>query len=338
MNSEPVPVPVRDLLWRLPELLEGPEPVLSRPKVREYLKSDPDAAMAIAVVAEMSRTMREASALLRSRPPAGRRSPALAIETARRCFRKQLVDLLFELGIVEFWRATQQAGVPFFSDALRDVPATKPPAEDVLPRIADVLGMNLASIWPAQEAGGPLPEVLRAGESPSLAHAERLMNACDALIPDLPGVRFFRLLIPQLQGRPVLPSAWLDFVRTADGAFDKHAALIQAGHLLFLAGDLRASVQANELALRHCPSSPFPPYFIALYGALAGEEAALADRLCRWSECIRASSSLLLAAVTQVRHDRLLWKRLAVRSAKPASHALSRLPPAIANALDEVLR
>ena len=125
----------RDLVYRLPELLEGPEPVLERPQVKEYLQTNPEMQGALLAVGEMARAL----ALGSDRPPSLPRSTARIlsrpVQTARTYFAQELATVLFDQGVAHYSRATRELGIaahPHLFD-VSPLPASQLPAETPQP-------------------------------------------------------------------------------------------------------------------------------------------------------------------------------------------------------------
>ncbi|MBI4881380.1 MAG: hypothetical protein HY812_17220 [Planctomycetes bacterium] len=338
MDAEPVPVAMKDLLRRLPELLAGSEPVLSRPKVREYLKQDPAAGALITVIAELARAMSEGSELVRALPRATVRSLAKPIETARRYFKKELVDLLFDIGLAEFEQVTNGMGMSFPSPntgrALFPRGASR---KRVVLSVADALEIDLesclsASGFSSSDLGG-----FFSSEQASLSRVTRLMGACDTLIPGLDGVQFFTVLTPELVGQPGRSSSWLDYVRSASTPYCKHAGLLQAAHSYSADGEYQMARRLDELALRHHPTSVMAPYLSALHAALAGDVSVLQSRLADWLHSLGALPGAESLPARLFHEDRALWSKVRVRDRTAFDRAVSHLPEDLAGRIQETL-
>ncbi|MBI4879914.1 MAG: hypothetical protein HY812_09690 [Planctomycetes bacterium] len=338
MEPEPVPVAARDLIWHLPELLEGTDPVLARPQVREYLKTDPAAGASIEAVALLAQAMSRGAQRVRSLPRATLRPLTRPVEKARRFFKKELVDLLFDAGLAEFDEATKATGLAFDSHLASRSPRCAEGLSRPIDDLARSLELDPRSFLPAEVLAILGSERCSHVGRPSLARAERLMRACDATLPGLDGVRFYLVLVPQLQGTPSDVSVWLDYAASSRTMFTTHAGLAQAAHAAVVAGRPDQAVDLSQRAQRLSPGSILVPYFVALYGALAGQLDALPSRVAEWSSSIGSSRAVVDLAATQVRSDAALWLRVRDLHSDALLRMAARLPAALAMAFDKVMR
>ncbi|MBI4880377.1 MAG: hypothetical protein HY812_12075 [Planctomycetes bacterium] len=312
--------------------------MLERPQVRDYLKTDPAAREAIEAVALLAQAMAGGAAMVRATPRATVRALSRPVEKARRYFKKELVDLLFDVGLADFNEATKAMGLAFdtclSSKPLRPIAVCSRRIAD----LASALDLDPRSFVSAEALASLEPEQPGAALPASLARADRLMRACDAVLPGLDGVRFYLLLIPQLQGRPASLSEWLGFCGSVRWMSDKHHGLTQAAHAAVAAGRPDQALELSRMALRLSPGTALVPYFVALHGALAGELDMVAPRLADWSDSIGSAHAVLDLAATQVGSDADIWRRLARVMPGALSQVAARLAAPLAQAFEEVMR
>jgi len=327
MKTRPdlVPVSVRDLIEHLPELLAGSEPVLRREAVRTYLRANPDASSAILAVAHAARAMRSASDWMRALPRHAGARLCRPLEIARKYFRKELVGLLFDVGLADFEEASERLGLALDRRATAGRAGPPPDLTRVTGQLAEALGLDaLPAALPAHDPDDPL------------ARAEQLMAACDDLIPGLFGVRFYRLFLPQLRTGKSDSRAWMRYVDEAPGASDKYAGLCRAARAHLLEGRPEVAADLSAQAGAHAPHSTFPPYSAALCRGWMNAPDRMADSLNRWLEQIGPFPVRAQLGARQVRSDRHLWRPILRRTEAALERVRDGLPEPIATAFQEI--
>jgi len=332
---EPVDLSVKELIAHLPELLEGREPILSRENVREYVRRDPAAGAALQAVAHVARSVSEASDWMHTLPAASAAILTRPVATAKKHFKKEMVDLMFAVALSEFEQATWKAGCSFDSCA-GGVQESQPiDLEHTAAELAEALGLpgtlpaGLSRFLSEQRPRDPI----RSG----LVRTGHLMSACEELRPGRDGVLFYRRLVPQLLEGTRDPRGWVEFAEASAGWFCRKSGLCRAADDALHTGEFDLAVEMSELADWYSPSSWFPVYALVLIRCLTGDRQAMAFDVERFRELLSASDAWNDFSLRQVQLDHQLWSRAALDNPRIVEAAASRMPQTLAMSLEEVL-
>lgn len=333
---EPVDLSVKELIHNLPELLEGKEPILTRPRVLDYLKTDPTAGAAIQAVAHAARAMSGASDWMHSLPPRSASSLMRPVETARKYFRKEMVDLMFAVGLAEFERATWRMGRAFDSHALGARACENVDLRLVPTQLAEALGLSEAApaglaAYLSMNGGG---DQTRQG----LEKAEHLVRACEDLWPGTSGtIQFYRIVLPQLREGTHEPKVWVEFVRSSSEHLNRKSGLCRAASDALHLEDFDLALRASQEADCYSPPSWFPAYTCALIRCLSGDRQGTIFEVERCQELLGGSDAWNILAAHRVQLDLPLWRRAARDNPHAVETAASRMPRNAARILQEVM-
>ncbi|MFH0944291.1 MAG: hypothetical protein V2A76_03760 [Planctomycetota bacterium] len=339
MLPDLAPIKTRELVWHLPELLEGRDPVLERPQVVEYLKTDAEARATLLAVAEVARTL---IAGTERRPRLPRRTiiqMSRPVETAVRYFKTQMVELLFKVGLDQFERATWEMGFAYDSHAQRSPSRLRGDLSTVPQRLMDSLGLTSRSLGEHEDHVNRMTGLLGKKGDRQLEHVLELMKAGDALIPGLQDVRFYLLEIPVLAGESAEAKVWLEFARTAGGgSLAQAAGLYRLSGTLLAKGAYRDAGQAIESAVLLGPQSMSTLLVSALCGALTGDSRLLERRLASWLEWASRSERCQQMGMFQIQEHGRHWKVACSVIPRRMDEIFDLAPPKIAEAFRGVMQ
>ena len=99
MSEQRPPFDVKRMIRDLPELLEGPEPILGTAAAKETIRSDPEARAMLTAAAMTAATLTKMSPRATRRPII--REPGLlrSVEQARKFFATRLVESVFDVAL-----------------------------------------------------------------------------------------------------------------------------------------------------------------------------------------------------------------------------------------------
>jgi len=337
MLPDPAPISTRELVWHLPELLEGSEPVLERPQVVQYLKTNAEARATLLAVAEVARTVIAGS---ERRPRLPRRTivqMSRPVETAIRYFKVQMVELLFRVGLDQFERVTWELGMAYGSHALRSSPPPRGDLSAVPQRLMDSLGLTARSLGEQKDHVRTMATLLGEGTQEGLQHALDLMRACDVLFPGREVPRYYLIEIPSI-GRPSNDvRTWLKYVSDATRSNTRAAGLSKAANILREQGEYGLAARASEQAVLHDPQTMLLQFHSALGGALIGDARMLEQRLSSWAEWVSRSEKYEEIGVRHIHDLGKYWRIGCAGLSRSMEELFEKTPARIRTAVSEVM-
>ncbi|MFH0944883.1 MAG: hypothetical protein V2A76_06765 [Planctomycetota bacterium] len=337
MLPDLAPIKTRELVWHLPELLEGREPVLERPQVVEYLKTDAEARATLLAVAEVARTL---IAGTERRPRLPRRTivqMSRPVETAVRYFKTQMVELLFKVGLDQFERATWEMGFAYDSHAQRSPSRLRGDLSTVPQRLMDSLGLTSRSLGEHEDHVRTMTALLGEESEDGLAHALALVKACDVLLPGRDVPRYYLIEIPSISRPSNDVGIWLQYLSEATNSRTRAAGLSKLADILREQGEYGLAEEASEQAVLCEPQSMVLLFRSALGGALVGDQRLAERRLSCWAEWLSGSERYQEIGVRQIRELGRYWRIGCSVLSRSMEELFKKTPPGIQEAVGEVM-
>lgn len=322
---ETIPISTRELIWNLPELLEGDEPVLKRPAVRDYLRTDPAARAALLAVAEMANALTGASEWMHRMPTVVPRVLSRPVQVAKRYFAAELVDVLFEVARSLVDAKARSSGI-----YCQRGDADRPRNRDELATAA-IAKLSEALTTESHD----LPSMLRSAREAQ--EAQGLLQACDTLSPGLGGVAYLRLFDRDLSFHASSGTRWIALARTACFPPIRASALVRAAICRATAGHFASAFELDWQATRIAPGEWTAQYHAALHGALAGRDAEATRAMDDWIAAAGSSDMISTVFACGIRSDAASWSKALGASPIVRRAALTRQPAKLRRAFDEVL-
>ena len=321
---------LKELVHRLPELLEGDEEsVLRRPGVVGYLHRHPEGRAYVLAAAELVHALNQHESRGPRAPMASRSPFRRSIEAASIHFPRQLVQLFFDAALAHVSQHYQSGSDYVLLYGCDDWPdlATQESRASGLESLAESLELPRAE---QRRAAATLSEAKRM-TSPADA-AKLLLNACEDLIPGLEGVDIWSTILANRGSA----EDWTRRASSYAGHSARAAALDLAAVITMqsdrVAGSLSLSEEARQLSRAN------PVYaFNAMIAAITCNHHADAIR-----NAIDLTSLLGNGGDEEAGLCRSVPQyATALRRTGSPSHALNsllnRLPTAIAESLERVL-
>ncbi len=327
--AEHVSPSVRELLWDLPELLAGSDPVLEQEPVRERIRRDPEARGALLAVAEYARVLSTGMERLRAPTPRAARPVLRSVETARRYYASELASLLFDLGLDEFNRGTRSMSLVLASHLLTEPKRDGFELLRTVDALAEALGVNRDEFVESE-----LGAVLATRDRDPLDCSQALMTACNTLRPGWEGVWYYLEQIPALRGHAVSADRWRQLSDVTVHAPFRAEALLQQTHALRDRGESKDATDVLGIALMLRPTSAITQFYGALYNAEVGQARDALASLYTTMELIHGNHSETVQIARAFASESKSWHAVRNRQPRLWDQLVSALSPELSHAAE----
>lgn len=333
MTSPDERLSARDILYHLPELLEGADPVAARPAVREHLLADAEARAAVGAVAEMVRVVDQGERREAALVTQCDRRFVRSIDLSKQFFRERLGEILMWSGLGALQQGTK--GSTFFT-GLRQWTHT-PLSGDEIARnrsmLLDFLGMSpseAAHVLMLSTDPGP------SASTTSLVFASEALAAAEQMLPREQSIAYYRVRSGTYDQPERAIAAWSSVLMCVDYE-DIHAyALGELGHEHSLIGNPRAAVDYQRQAVEQLPAEAMFAFNGLLAALLARDESSLSFFVDHFTRHFSSHPTEDEGYTLAIRSDSHLWVLARHRSPREFERYLSKLPDRLSSVVREV--
>lgn len=259
----PVVTP-REILYHLPELISGREPVLANPVARRLMLANPECREALLAVAHVGFAYAGAGIRHGGHAPNGGPRFQRVRRQASTTFRTETANLLFEAAVKEIELLSRQLG-SVFDNPGSTIGTRSTSRNDREARLRSILKKH-----------GPI------GTLSEQDHASRAAMTLSAALSHLPGngsILLLSAVFDQIRGAEVTEDRVIKIASRSTRSGDRACALGLAARIRLEAGDAKSAHQHYSSAVAISDCYPTNVYGAALSAALLGERRSSATYL-----------------------------------------------------------